>query len=116
MASDATDRDGRDGDDLRRALVEQIPDEAWDEFVRVLRGKLQEKQVSEETRAEFVQMLLDKVRSDPFPSREQLDLIEQSLPPEMVGEYARTLMEKAEQEPFPSNEILRRIRAMTQPG
>lgn len=116
MASDATDRDGRDGDDLRRALVEQIPDEAWDEFVRVLRAKLQEKQASEETRAEFVQMLLDKVRSDPFPSREQLDLIEQSLPPEMVGEYARTLMEKAEQEPFPSNEILQRIRAMTQPG
>lgn len=116
MTSDATDRGGRDKDDLRRAIVEQIPDEAWDEFVRVLRAKLRDRQASEETRAEFVQMQLDKLRTDPFPSRQQLDLIEQSLPPEMVAEYARTLMEKVEQEPFPSNDILRRIRAMTQPG
>ena len=116
MTSDATHRSGRDEDELRRALVDQIPDEAWDEFVRVLRAKLRDRQASEETRAEFVQMLLEKLRSDPFPSRVQLDLIEESLPPEMVAEYARTLMEKVEQEPFPSNEMLRRIRAMTQPG
>lgn len=67
-----------------------------------------------ETRAEFIRMLLDKVREDPFPSREQLDLIERSLPPDMVADYARVLMEKVSQEPFPSNEILRRIQAMTQ--
>ena len=68
---------------------------------------------SGDTRAEFIRMLLDKVREDPFPSREQLDLIERSLPPEMVADYARTLMEKASTEPFPSNEVLQRIQRMT---
>ncbi len=116
MTSDARSQDGRDEDEMRRAIVDQIPDEAWDEFVSVLQTKLRDRQASQETRVEFVQMLFEKLRSDPFPSREQLDLIEQSLPPEMVAEYARTLMEKVEQEPYPSNDMLRRIRAMTQPG
>jgi hypothetical protein len=39
-------------------------------------------------------MLLENVREDPYPTRDQLDLIERSLPPEMVADYARVLMEK----------------------
>jgi len=114
MRSDAADRDAGRGVAQRHADdVEQIPDEVWAQFVQILRDKVREVQASEETRAEFVQMLLDKVRADPYPSREQLDLIEESLPPEMVSDYARVLMEKASEEPFPSNEILQRIQRMT---
>jgi len=72
-------------------------------------------QAAEQTRAEFIQMLLERVRMEPYPSREQLDLIEKSVPPEMVADYARVLMEKASQEPYPSEDILQRIRRMTEP-
>jgi hypothetical protein len=93
----------------------QFSGEAWDQSVQMLRDKVREVQASEETRAEFIQMLLEKVRMDPYPSREQLDLIEKSVPPEMVADYARVLMEKASQEPYPSDQILERIRRMTEP-
>jgi hypothetical protein len=117
MRSDAADPDAgrgiakRDVDDL-----EQIPDEVWARFVQILRDRVREEQASEEARAEFVQMLLEKVREDPYPSRDQLDLLERSLPPEMVADYARVLMEKAGGEPFPSSDVLRRIQRMTDGG
>jgi hypothetical protein len=95
--------------------LERIPDEAWDQLVQMLRDRVREAQASEETRAEFVRMLLENVREDPYPTRDQLDLIEQSLPPEMVADYARVLMEKAGAQPFPSNKILQRIQRMTEP-
>jgi hypothetical protein len=116
MASEAEDRNAAP------AVVEghaentrQVPTEAWEQFIHMLREKVREVQASEETRAEFIQLLLEKVRADPYPSREQLDLIESSVPPEMVSDYARVLMEKASQEPYPSEEILQRIRRMTEP-
>src|SRR5262245_45539306 len=109
MASGAADRDARRGVvDERVDALEQIPDEVWGQFVQVLREQVRDVQAAEETRAAFIQMLLEKVREDPYPSRQQLDLIEESLPPEMVADYARTLIDKATQEPFPSDEILRR--------
>jgi hypothetical protein len=111
MATDPADRERP-----QAGPVEQIPDDVWDQFVQALRDRLRDRQASEETRAEFVRMLMDKVRDDPFPSRAQLDLLEQSLPPEMVADYARVLMDKAGSEPFPSNEVLSRIQRMTQPG
>jgi len=117
MASDTTDRkSAHDVVEGRADAVEQIPDEVWDQFIQMLREKIREVQASEETRAEFVNVLLEKVRADPYPSREQLDLIESSLPPEMVSDYARLLIEKASQEPFPDKETLERIRRMTEPG
>lgn len=68
---------------------------------------------SDETRAAFIQLLLDKVREDPFPSGEQLDLIEGSIPPELVPAYVQVLVEKAGEDPFPSNDMLRRIQRMS---
>lgn len=113
MASDAVDRPAVQG--RAEGGVKQIPDAAWAQLIQMLRDKVREVQASEETRAEFVQMLLEKVRADPYPSREQLDLIEESLPPEMVADYARVLMEKAGKEPFPGKEVLERIQRMTEP-
>ena len=116
MTSGAADRNaGHRTVEGRADDIEQVPDEVWAQFIQMLRDKVREVQASEETQAEFTQMLLEKVRVDPYPSREQLDLIEASLPPEMVSDYARVLMDKASQEPFPSNEILQRIQRMTEP-
>ena len=116
MRSDRADRDaGRNVAEEPGDALEQIPDEARHQLVHMLRDRVREAQASEETRAEFVGMLLEKVREDPYPTRHQLDLIEQSLPPEMVADYARVLMEKAGEEPFPSQEILQRIQRMTEP-
>ena len=115
MASGTADRDGRRGaaDKQQVDAVEQIPDEVWNAFIEELRQKVREIQASEEARREFVETLLEKVRTDPYPSRQQLDLIEQSLPPEMMADYTRVLIEKVNQEPYPSDDILRRIQGLT---
>jgi hypothetical protein len=68
---------------------------------------------ADETRPVFVRLLLDKIREDPFPSREQLDLVEESIPPDMVPEYVQVLVDKAAADPFPSNEMLHRIQRMS---
>ncbi len=116
MTSDAADRKAAQGVVESHAdNTKPVSDEAWNQFVQMLREKVREVQASEETRAEFIQMLLQKVRVEPYPSREQLDMIEKSLPPEMVSDYARVLIEKASQEPYPSEQILERIRRMTEP-
>jgi coenzyme F420-reducing hydrogenase alpha subunit len=116
MTSDNAHRDARHGVAKERGgALDQISDEARDQLVQMLRDRVREAQASEETRAAFVEMLLEQVREDPYPSRDQLDLVEESLPAEMVADYARVLMEKASLEPFPSNEILQRIQRMTEP-
>jgi hypothetical protein len=63
----------------------------------------------EEAQSWLVEMLLDKVREDPYPSSTQLSLIEGSLTPEMTGRYIEVLIEKAAQDEFPSIPMLRRI-------
>jgi hypothetical protein len=63
----------------------------------------------EEAQGWLVQMLLEKVRSDPYPSSTQLAIIEQVLPREMTGDYLQVLIDKAAQDKFPSIPMLRRI-------
>jgi hypothetical protein len=61
-------------------------------------------------RERYVQLLLDHVREDPFPSREHMDLIEATVRnPEQLVEYMEALMEKVEGTRFPSLQMLRRI-------
>ncbi|HEY0576888.1 MAG TPA: hypothetical protein VGD73_22515 [Pseudonocardia sp.] len=64
---------------------------------------------SQEPQDLVVQALLDRIREDPYPSREQMAIIERSLTPEMAREYLDTLLEKVGQDRFPSNELLRRL-------
>jgi hypothetical protein len=66
-----------------------------------------------DTREMFLRYLLDKVREDPYPSREQLDMIEESLTPELRAEYIEVLLEKARQSDFPSNEVLARAQRLS---
>jgi hypothetical protein len=63
----------------------------------------------DEAQAWFVQLLMDNVRRDPYPSATQMTLIEQSLPREMVPEYLGILMDKVAKDNVPSLMMLRRI-------
>jgi hypothetical protein len=58
----------------------------------------------------FNQLLLDKVRGDPFPSIEYMNLFEATVrDPDQLVEYLEVLMEKVEATRFPSLQMLRRI-------
>jgi hypothetical protein len=63
----------------------------------------------DEAQGWLVQVLLDKVRNDPYPSTTQLQIIEEALPQQMVPDYLQVLMEKAAADEFPSIPLLRRI-------
>ena len=68
----------------------------------------------DEARGWFVQLLMDKVRRDRFPSVSHLDLIEGSLPREMVSDYLEVLMDKVAQDPVPSMPMLYRIQRVAE--
>ena len=57
----------------------------------------------------LVEMLLDKVREDPYPSATQLSIIEQVIPQAMVPDYLDVLIDKAAEDTFPSIPMLQRI-------
>jgi hypothetical protein len=58
----------------------------------------------------FVHLLLEKVRADPFPSLEHMNLLEATVrDPDQLVEYLEVLMEKVESTRFPSLQMLRRI-------
>jgi hypothetical protein len=61
-------------------------------------------------RERFVQILLDRIRAEPYPSLAQMDLLEATVTsPEQLAEYLEALMEKVETSRFPSLTMLRRI-------
>ena len=68
----------------------------------------------DEARSWFVQVLLEKVRDDPYPSSTQLALIEESLPREMVSDYLQVLMDKVAQDTVPSIPMLQRIQRVAE--
>ena len=63
----------------------------------------------DEARAWFTRFLLRRVRRDDYPSTTQLDLIEKSIPREMLPQYVRVLVDKVAHDMFPSIPLLRRI-------
>jgi hypothetical protein len=64
---------------------------------------------AQEARARYVEMLMDHVRRDPFPSVDQLNRIESALTPSTAGPYVEMLLDKFAQERFPSPPMLDRI-------
>jgi hypothetical protein len=61
----------------------------------------------------YVELLMDKVRSDNYPSATHLQMIEESLPREMVPGYVDMLIDKARQDHIPSVPMLQRIQRVT---
>jgi hypothetical protein len=61
-------------------------------------------------RERFVQILLDRIRDEPYPSFTQMDLLEATVTsPDQLVEYIEALMEKVESTRFPSLTMMRRI-------
>jgi hypothetical protein len=63
----------------------------------------------DEAQAWFTRFLLRRVGRDDYPSTTQLDLIEKSIPREMLDEYLWVLVDKVAHDRFPSAPLLRRI-------
>jgi hypothetical protein len=61
---------------------------------------------------ELVELLLEKIDEDTYPSTTMMDLVEEILEPHMVERYARTLLEKASRDTYPSMALLNRIRGL----
>ena len=62
-----------------------------------------------EARALYLRLLLDKVRTDRYPSSTQMDIIEQVIPAEWIPDYLEVLWEKVQDDQFPSIPMLNRI-------
>ena len=62
----------------------------------------------DEAQAWFTQFLLRRVRRDDYPSTTQLDLIEKSIPRELLDEYLRVLVDKVAHDRYPSIPLLYR--------
>ena len=64
-------------------------------------------------RAWLLDLLLDKVAEDTFPSTTMLDLIEQILEPDEVPAYAAVLMRKIRDDNYPSVPMMSRLLELT---
>jgi hypothetical protein len=62
-----------------------------------------------EARALFANLLMDKIRSDRYPSTQQMAILEQVLPPQLIPDYVEILLEKVADDRWPSLQMLRRI-------
>ena len=70
----------------------------------------------DEAKSWLVQLLLDQVRQDQYPSTTHMNLLEQSIPPDMVEDYVHVLFEKVLTDPVPSIPMLKRIQRLTVPA
>lgn len=61
---------------------------------------------------ELVQLLLDKVDGDTYPSITMMDLIEEMVTPEEAAAYAEILMSKIRSDTYPSMDLIDRVRAV----
>jgi hypothetical protein len=62
-----------------------------------------------ESRARYVQILMEKVREDRYPSATHMALIEQALPAQWIPAYLEILFEKVAEDANPSIPMLMRI-------
>jgi hypothetical protein len=69
---------------------------------------------ADDPRAQLLDLLLEKVEDDAYPSSTMLDFIEQLLQPDDVPAYAAVLMRKVGSEVYPSVSIMRRLVEVTQ--
>src|SRR3954452_17843745 len=62
-----------------------------------------------EARERYVEMLMDHVRRDRFPSIDHMKRIEAALTPDTAGDYLELLLDKAADDRYPSPTMLKRI-------
>ena len=64
----------------------------------------------------FARILLARIRQDQYPSTTQMNMLEESLPPDMLDDYVNVLFEKVLTDPVPSIPMLKRIQRLTVPA
>ena len=65
----------------------------------------------------FAEVLLDKIRSDNYPSGTQMDMLESVASERVLLEYVLHLMERIQEEPHPSIPMMpRAVRLMAEFG
>lgn len=62
-----------------------------------------------DVRSSLLQVLLDKVDAEPYPSVTMLNIIESLLQPDEVPDYVEHLVDRVRADNFPSIDMLRRI-------
>jgi hypothetical protein len=67
----------------------------------------------DDTRAQLLELLLDKAEADQYPSSTMLDVIELLITPETAPAYADVLMAKIDGENYPSMSLVRRVLALS---
>lgn len=65
-----------------------------------------------DVRSELLEMLMEKVAADHYPSSTMLDMIESLLTPDDVPDYAEALLERVREDQFPSIDLLKRLQAL----
>jgi hypothetical protein len=60
----------------------------------------------------FAEVLLDKIRSDTYPSVTQMDILEAVASPRMRVAFVLALMERIEEDPRPSIPMMHRARRL----
>ena len=63
-------------------------------------------------RAELLEVLLSKVKEDPYPSVTMLDTIEELLTPEELPGYTALLVQRIAADRFPSIPMIDRLKAL----
>ena len=64
-------------------------------------------------RAEMLEVLMEKVESDQYPSTTMLDWIEELLTPEELPRYAESLLNRIRSDTYPSIPMIARLKKLT---
>jgi hypothetical protein len=67
----------------------------------------------QEAQVALARLILDKIRTDAYPSATQMDLLEQMIPRALASEYFDVLLEKVAVDKWPSNSLLARMSRLT---
>lgn len=67
----------------------------------------------QEAQVALARLLMDKIRSDKYPSSTQMDILEQMIPRALASEYFDVLLEKVAMDQWPSNSLLKRMSRLT---
>lgn len=68
----------------------------------------------QEAQVALARLLIDKIRTDAYPSGTQMDLLEQMIPRALASEYFDALLEKVASEQWPSVSMLARMSRLTE--
>jgi len=69
--------------------------------------------IRDEARLELVDLLLDRVRQDNFPSLTEMRVIEEMLTPQVLSDYIEVLLDKIRADRYPSLTMIRKVQQLS---